>query len=79
MTGGDANGKIGDSTIAAITAERVAEAMSDARKGLELKGKALIVEPMMEGISAWIDAFQDDDGRKYSTIVVLSIYICLCI
>ena len=61
MTGGDANGKIGDSTIAAITAERVAEAMSDAAKGFGVEGKALIVEPMMEGISAWIDVFEDDD------------------
>jgi len=61
MTGGDENGKIGDSTIAAITAERVAEAMSDAAKGFGVEGQALIVEPTMEGISAWIDVF--DDGE----------------
>ena len=61
MTGGDENGKIGDSTIAAITAERVAEAMSDAAKEFGVEGQALIVEPTMEGISAWIDVF--DDGE----------------
>jgi hypothetical protein len=35
--------------------------MSDAAKEFGVEGQALIVEPTMEGISAWIDVF--DDGE----------------
>ena len=61
MTGGDEIGKASDSTIAAVTAERVAEAMSNAAKEFGVDGEALIVQPTSEGITAWIDVFESDD------------------
>ena len=62
LTGGDEKGNIGDSTIAAITAERVAEAMSDAAKAFGVEGQALIVEPTNEGIDAFIDVFDEEEA-----------------